>query len=222
MRLARLSSSLIPAFAAASLVLGAAPPPAARPQATPAWSDLEAVLREAEWVVRATVDEAVLVEPIGVRVRATVTELLEGRKPGPGTVHYLTHTRSVVSQGDEELLLLQAPRRGEFHHRLVAKIGPRSPGHARKTAWLRKVLELRRLDRKKQGRAFVAFYVGQLRSPEAWNRRRALDELERLRGSRATELRAFLDGEELAGILVRYPDEADRKRLEALVDWRRG
>lgn len=138
----------------------------------------------------------------------------------PRRFHYLWDGRAVVRAGDRQLLLLCRPEPGGLHHRLVERVGAHDRDLEGKIAWMRQVLQLRRLPGQERGRAFVDWYARNLAAADAWPRERALRELERLRAQRGEELAALLEPAALERALERAPEGSFRVRLQALRDWR--
>jgi hypothetical protein len=203
----------------ASLVLALAP--ACVPQAPPApWCELEPVIAESSWILTAEVVEARAIGSLGTRVELELRDTLHGRRP-PRTFSYLADRGRLVLPGEVELLFLQPPLPGGHHHRVRGRVAARDRHHAAKRAWLERALTLRRRPAEEQGKAHLDWYQSSLTDSASWEFWRALAEIERLSGARPVETRQLLDPDRLEEARDLLEPGAARKRLEALIAWRK-
>lgn len=203
----------LPAGLAALILLQAPAPPAP-------WSDLDPALDRADHVLLAEVAAVVPMGFLGAQIQVRPVEVLAG--PGlPPMVAYLDHPRRPVRPGLRQLLLLARPGARDYHYRLVARVGGEDPHLAEKTAWLRRVLEIRRLPPGLRPGACVDFYLEALGAAVPWVRERGLGELERLREGRPAGLRRLLDPGRLERRVRALPAGPLRRRGEALLAWLR-
>ncbi len=210
-----LSLAALAAFAPAP-----APAPAPAQQPVEPWCELEPVIAQSTWIVIAEVEEVRAVGVIGSHLELKVKERLHGRTELK-RFSYLADRGRLVTSGEEELLFLQPPADEGFHHRPLGRVGSRAKAKEAKIAWLRRALEIRAMARKEQPRAYLRWYEDSLQGGVRWEFWRALSELERLQQRRSRELRAMLDAGRLESALEPLEPGPARKRLEALLSWRK-
>jgi len=191
------------------------------PAAPAPWSDLDPALERAAHVVLAEVVRVVSLDRLGAQIQVRPVEILGGRRLPP-VLAYLDHPRRPVRPGQRQLLLLGRPGPRDYHYPVVARVGGDDRYLAEKTAWLRRILALRRLPVSRRPAACVAFYVEALGAGVPWVRGRGLGELERLQQGRGPELRRLLDPRQLAARVAALPQGPERQRAEALLGWLQG
>ncbi len=203
----------------AALLLLASPAPLAQLPIEP-WCELEPVIAESSWIVVAEVTEARAIGEIGTRVELKRIDALHGKRP-PASFSYLADRGRLVRVGERELVFLKPPARRGHHHRLAGRVAARDRQYEAKLAWLKKALELRAKPVEAQARAYLGWYESSLQGGLSWEFWRALSELERLQRKRPSETRQLLAAAALESALEELEEGPARKRLEALLSWRK-
>ncbi|MBC8329024.1 MAG: hypothetical protein H8E31_09785 [Planctomycetes bacterium] len=203
-----------------SLLFAAAPAlPAAQAPLEP-WCELEPVIEGSTWIVLAEVEKVRSVGEIGAHLELRVVETLKGELPLEAFA-YLADRGRLVTVGEQELLFLRPPREDGFHYQVSGRVGARSSAREAKLAWLRRALEIRAMALLEQPQAYLDWYQDSLQAGLRWEFWRALSELERLQAKRPSALRQMLSPARLEAALALLEPGPGRKRLEALLRWRK-